>query len=145
MTTKLGIEHLKNLAKVGFGIATLADQAAINHDAFALFGDIKKALDLLPDVKNIMLHYTDALAELKDLDDAERTELYTYAISQLDFPQAQVADAIEKALLSGCKLHEIILLWKPCQAADVVTPPKAKASAPEAEDHLAIAEDFIPE
>jgi len=139
MTTKLGIEHLKNLAKVGFGVAALAGATAVNHDPFALFAHVRKALDLLPDVKDVMTHYTDALAELKDLDDAERTELYTYAVSQLDFPQAQVADAIEKALLSACKLHEILLLWKPCQSVP------AKASAPEAEDYLAIAEDFHPD
>lgn len=107
---KLGIDHLKKLAHVGFQLAVIIDDLATNKD-IDIWEDLKRSMALLPDARDSVTHFNDAAAELKDLDGQERADLYAYCVAECKLPQTDIEKDIERALLTACKFHEIYLIW----------------------------------
>lgn len=127
MDMTVGLATLKEFVKVGFGLATLVADASQGTGMISIFKDVEDAVTLLPEVKDAISHYKDAAASLVALSDPERADLYTYAVSQLHIPQAQVETAVQKALVTFFKLLDVYQMWAP-GAAPAPTP--APASAP---------------
>ena len=89
----LGVENLKKALKFVFDFTTQVAQTK-KFNFWAIFGFI----DDLVALGDIITKWKDIQAEFKDLDEAEKQEIYEYAKAEFDLPNDQVEAFIEDAL-----------------------------------------------
>jgi ActR/RegA family two-component response regulator len=96
MADKLGIEHFKVLIDVGLEVPKkIAEITADGKvDLFEIIGLVPTATALVAVAKG----WKDIVAEFKDLDDAERTQIHDYFAEKFTIPDKDVEAFVEDAL-----------------------------------------------
>lgn len=102
----IGIENLKTVAKFGIDLgenisAALADSKIT----------LSEAVSLLPTVMSlpgIIEKKADIVAEFKDLDSAERSELNAYIAAEFDIADDELENKIEKGLSAVVAVLDLV-------------------------------------
>lgn len=113
MADKLGIGNLKNLVDVAMSIPKqIADSSADGWQWTDAFSFTDEAFAVVRVGKT----WKEIAAEIKDLDETERQELYTYFKEKFDIPDDQlevwIEDAIEWAVITIKQIERFKALKK---------------------------------
>lgn len=106
----LGIDNLKKLLKAGLGFGKSAAKA-LEDKKVSFF----EALGLVPEVFALIgigKTWSEVQAEINDLDEAERTEIYHFVSNEFDIPNDKVEQFIESALINIISLNKLIYEFK---------------------------------
>ena len=105
MSETTGIEILKKAVKTGLNlghqIVTAGEDGFQWTDAFGFIDDVQAVAGVVKDGKEIV-------AELKDLTDEERTELYDYIQNEFDIPDDKIEGVIEDSLAISFSIVSLI-------------------------------------
>lgn len=97
----LGVNDLKKLVK--FPLDLTKQIAESTADGWQ-FTDLFAFVDELATVPGIVKNWKNAVAELKELDTADRQELYDFVVAEFDIPNEKVEKFVENALLNVVSL-----------------------------------------
>jgi len=106
----LAYEELKGFIKFGVDAGNVLGKA-FQGSSFDI-SQISSIFSLLSEGKDALSHMADMKIALAGLTEQQRADLYTYVMTHLHMPEADIQAEIEKSMLTVCKLHEIYLLWK---------------------------------
>lgn len=107
---KVGIQETKDLIKMGAAFGEAIYEAG--KDSEWTLGDYKHFLPVLGDVIPAVSGIEKVPAELKDLDEAEKQELFSYFSEEFDIPDDLIEAFVENALETAHNVFIGVDLWK---------------------------------
>jgi hypothetical protein len=106
----LGIENLKKLLNAGLNFGKSAAKA-LEDKKVSFF----EAIGLVPEVFALIgigKTWSEVQAEINDLEDDEKDEIYDYVKTEFDIPNDKVETFIESALMNIISLNALIYQFK---------------------------------
>ena len=105
-----GIKETKELLKFIIELTEAIDKSL--EDGEIGFGDISTLVTAMKDAGPAFSDMKLIPEELKDLDDTEALELYTYAKDELELSGKKTEEIVEASLEIGLKMFELVNLIK---------------------------------
>lgn len=106
----IGIENLKLVAKTGIDLGEKAAQ--VFADGKVTLPEGLEFLPVLMGVPGILEKKAEIVAEFKDLDGAERTELNNYIQAEFDIANDELENKIEKALTAVVAVLDLVTAFQ---------------------------------
>lgn len=110
MSEKKGTKELSELIKLLAAIGNGAGKAA--EDGKVSWSDALYFSEAVMAAPKAIIGIDQVLAELKDLDAAEKVQLGEQIKADFDLPQDQIESVVEKVLQAALHLGEVIELFK---------------------------------
>jgi hypothetical protein len=108
-----GIENLKKA--VAFGLNLTEEIEKAGRDGFT-WTDSVGFLDEIFQIPSIVASGDEIGRELKDLTEAEKTELVSYAVAEFDIPNNNVEAIVEDALNLAFTVVAMVVKWRTIKA-----------------------------
>ncbi len=104
-----GVENLKKA--VGFGLNLTEQIEKAGRDGFT-WTDALGFIDEIFQIPGIIASGDEIGRELKDLSEAEKEELISYAVAEFDIPNDKVEAIVEDALKLAFTVVAMVIKWR---------------------------------
>jgi len=108
-----GVENLKKA--VGFGLNLTEQIEKAGRDGFT-WTDFLGFIDEIFQIPGIIANGDEIGRELKDLTEAEKEELISYAVAEFDIPNDKVEAIVEDALKLAFTVVAMVVKWRTIKA-----------------------------
>jgi hypothetical protein len=108
-----GVENLKKA--VGFGLNLTEQIEKAGRDGFT-WTDFLGFIDEIFQIPGIIANGDEIGRELKDLTEAEKEELISYAVAEFDIPNNKVEAIVEDALKLAFTVVAMVVKWRTIKA-----------------------------
>ena len=108
-----GVENLKKA--VGFGLNLTEQIEKAGRDGFT-WTDFLGFIDEILQIPGIIANGDEIGRELKDLTEAEKEELISYAVAEFDIPNDKVEAIVEDALKLAFTVVAMVVKWRTIKA-----------------------------